>query len=673
MITGDSNEMKPLNLYTHLALFLLVTIALLLGCSKEEGVENEDFPVVISTRIETDPTTQDTVIAVTFSKEMLPASITTESFIIMQGNTVIPGSVSYYNKRVIFIPAEQLLSGGVEYKGRITTSVKDINGVSLESDYVWTFSTSWSTITATAGENGTITPSGAVKVESGFSKPFTLTPDPGYHVSEILIDGEALADPLPSTYLFKDVKADHTIEVSFVLNSYTVTATAGANGSITPSGEITANHGELLTFTITPDAGFFVSDILVDDEPPTDVESPFNYSLQVTKDYTLDVSFTDRDPSQMQYLVVNIEPSTRASDFNTIASLFQNASSSDVKVGIGFIISYLHSSPSSIMQTLLSCFSLSEQYNIPLIIQPDGEQWWGSRSDLWNWWDPGKPGYNPANKNNVEWTDWSAESAIKIGWRNWGRQLRVDPMPNLMSSAYRTACHTEMEKIITATLNWWQKLPWNKKHLFIGIKIGWESAIGVNNWYYPNGNDYLNQPEANDPTYGLKVDILPGRGVTPIGYAAVKSAGLSDSGDLKESDVATVVQIHLEELCKQASGLGVPRDHIFTHAGGWSKGELLYGAALNAYSCPGWSFYQHATNPVNDVTAMQWIETSDAPNWGAVEWLYLGQNTQSGWKSALDNTLSVPGVKYMNIYNWNDIKNNSNAISAIQQVISENQ
>src|SRR5690554_2063876 len=167
MITGDSNEMKPLNHYTYSALFLLVTIALLLGCSKEEGVENEDFPVVISTRIVTDPTTQDTVFAVTFNKEMLPASITTESFIIMQGNTVIPGSVSYYNKRAIFTPAEQFLSGGVEYKGRITTSVKDINGVSLESDYVWTFSTSWSTITATAGENGTITPSGAVKVETG--------------------------------------------------------------------------------------------------------------------------------------------------------------------------------------------------------------------------------------------------------------------------------------------------------------------------------------------------------------------------------------------------------------------------------------------------------------------------------------------------------------------------
>ena len=62
-------------------------------------------------------------------------------------------------------------------------------------------------------------------------------------------------------------------------------------------------------------------------------------------------------------------------------------------------------------------------------------------------------GYEPARlshrriASNVEWTNWSSDSAIKIAWRNWGRQLRVLPPPNLMSPRYREACHEEMRVI----------------------------------------------------------------------------------------------------------------------------------------------------------------------------------------------------------------------------------
>lgn len=76
------------------------------------------------------------------------------------------------------------------------------------------------------------------------------------------------------------------------------------------------------------------------------------------------------------------------------------------------------------------------------MIELDGINYWQARPDLWNWWDKSKPGYNPENKKNVEWTDWTPDSAVKIGWRNWGSQHRVLPMPNLMSPAYLKACTT---------------------------------------------------------------------------------------------------------------------------------------------------------------------------------------------------------------------------------------
>lgn len=377
-------------------------------------------------------------------------------------------------------------------------------------------------------------------------------------------------------------------------------------------------------------------------------------------------SFNPRIKASAKFIALNAVAATPHA-FQEIVSVF-GKNSGKTAIGIGFIISYLNMPPDKAAAKLRKYLTLSEQFNLPVIIQLDGEQWWGNRPDLWNWWDKTKPGYNPENKMNVEWSGWTSDSAVKIGWRNWGNQIRVLPMPNLMSPAYREACHTAMKMLIPIIMDWWHALPEEKRYLLIGIKVGWESAIGVNNWYYPNGNELLDEPEINDPTYGLKVDSLPDRGVEAIGYAAVSKLGLAHSGKLTEQELTKVVQVHLEDLCKVCAGLGVPRNKLFTHCGGWSKGETLYTAAVNRYSCPGWSFYDYASNPDDDVTAMAALKTSDAPYWGAVEWLYQVQNTEKGWKSALEKTLSTPGIRYLCIYNWSGIKDNQAAIKAIKSI-----
>lgn len=372
----------------------------------------------------------------------------------------------------------------------------------------------------------------------------------------------------------------------------------------------------------------------------------------------------------LQYIIVNgIDPTPES--FDEVASVFGKNTDRKTAIGVGFILSYFQMSPETAAERLKKYLSLSVQFDLPVMVQLDGEQWWGNRPDLWNWWDDRKPGYNPENRKNVEWTAWTPDSAVKIGWRNWGSQLRVLPMPNLMSPAYRDACHIEMGKLIPIVIEWWNSLPKEKKYLLVGIKMGWESAIGVNNWYYPNGNDLLNQPEKNDPSYGLNTDSLPGRGVTAIGYASVSKLGLANSGQLKEEQLTKVVQLHLEDLCKFAADHGVPRDRLFTHCGGWSQGETLYTAAINKYSCPGWSFYTYAVDPKTDITAMKALESNDAPYWGAVEWLFQGDHTKEQWASALKNTMSDNRIRYMCIYNWRGIKNNVNCISAIKEIIQK--
>ncbi len=118
------------------------------------------------------------------------------------------------------------------------------------------------TISASAGPNGTISPAGNKTVMAGESLSVSITPASGYRVADVLVDGVSIG--ATTSYTFWTVAANHTISASFTLDVYTITAAADVNGSITPSGTITVNGGANQTFTITPNAGYQVLNVLVD-------------------------------------------------------------------------------------------------------------------------------------------------------------------------------------------------------------------------------------------------------------------------------------------------------------------------------------------------------------------------------------------------------------------------
>ncbi len=72
------------------------------------------------------------------------------------------------------------------------------------------------TITASAGVNGAITPSGSVTVTHGNNETFVIAPDSGYHVSTLVVDGVTIPNAL--SYEFTSVTVDHTISVTFAKN-----------------------------------------------------------------------------------------------------------------------------------------------------------------------------------------------------------------------------------------------------------------------------------------------------------------------------------------------------------------------------------------------------------------------------------------------------------------------
>lgn len=102
--------------------------------------------VLPPTVIETDPVHLETnvvltsLVTATFSEAMDPTTLNGASFTLTQGGNPVTGVISYAGTTATFTPTTNLLSG-TTYTGTIFNTVKNIAGVSLVNNYVWTFST----------------------------------------------------------------------------------------------------------------------------------------------------------------------------------------------------------------------------------------------------------------------------------------------------------------------------------------------------------------------------------------------------------------------------------------------------------------------------------------------------------------------------------------------------
>lgn len=142
-------------------------------------------------------------------------------------------------------------------------------------------------IIASAGPNGSISPSGNIYVNYGDSVTFTFTPSIGYHIDSVFVDNVYVGNP--SYYKFENVTGNHAIFVKFAINKYTIIATAGSNGSIVPEGTIIVNYGSDQMFTFLPDQNYQVDSVFVDGAY---IGSPVSYTFQnVTSDHTIFVKF----------------------------------------------------------------------------------------------------------------------------------------------------------------------------------------------------------------------------------------------------------------------------------------------------------------------------------------------------------------------------------------------
>lgn len=143
------------------------------------------------------------------------------------------------------------------------------------------------TMTASAETGGSISPSGKITVKEGESKTFTITPDTGYKISEVTVDG--VSQGSISSYTFENVKETHTISATFTRRSFLITSTAGTGGKISPNLLKTVYYGDNITYTITPKSGYEIESVTVDG---VDVGPVTSYTFEnVTATHTIKAKF----------------------------------------------------------------------------------------------------------------------------------------------------------------------------------------------------------------------------------------------------------------------------------------------------------------------------------------------------------------------------------------------
>ncbi len=149
------------------------------------------------------------------------------------------------------------------------------------------------TITPSANEGGIIEPSTPQAVEDGGSASFLITADTCNTIGDVLVDGESTGSwESPYTFTFTDVHKDHTIEAVFKPKTYNISVIENEGGIINPNGthgNVTVNCGANQEFTIIPNSGNALRDLLVDGQS---IGRKSNYTFEsVVNDHTIEAIF----------------------------------------------------------------------------------------------------------------------------------------------------------------------------------------------------------------------------------------------------------------------------------------------------------------------------------------------------------------------------------------------
>ena len=155
-------------------------------------------------------------------------------------------AVAYDSENGYVVFLADALMGGAGYLLSTTEQTSEVEIVANLDITDWVAPTMYE-ITASAGEHGSISPSGSVNVAEGNSKTFTITADEGYEIESLTVDGTNVS--VADSYTFADVKESHSIQVTFKQIETEDPAVEVPVIAVQPK-EATNKAGEEATFTV---------------------------------------------------------------------------------------------------------------------------------------------------------------------------------------------------------------------------------------------------------------------------------------------------------------------------------------------------------------------------------------------------------------------------------------
>ncbi len=153
------------------------------------------------------------------------------------------------------------------------------------------------TISVSTGNHGSISPSTDVTVMEGENQTFTFSADACYEIGDVRVDGATVRLDENNTYTFTNVTANHTVEATFDILTYTISVTASEHGSVTHNdeeGDVVVNCGDSQSFTIVADDSCRLVSVMVDGVNVTSqlVNGVYTFT-NVTANHTINVTFEE--------------------------------------------------------------------------------------------------------------------------------------------------------------------------------------------------------------------------------------------------------------------------------------------------------------------------------------------------------------------------------------------
>jgi parallel beta-helix repeat protein len=253
----------------------------------------------------------------TFTASASGGSGTYSSYLWYVGGVVVPGETG----------SSYTFTSSSADSVSIYATVTDSFGVTSVASNTVSVSVNQLTITVTQTANGLISP-GTSPANYGDTPTFSITPNTGYHIASITANGASVTVTTPAgqSYQFSAVSAERSLTATFAINTFTISASAGANGAITPTGSVSVNYGGSQTFTITPNNGYTIASLSVDGSAVA-VGSSYTFS-NVVASHTISATFA---PTGTYSYIISVSGSNyQMTDGTTGQIVFQSTSSSKV-------------------------------------------------------------------------------------------------------------------------------------------------------------------------------------------------------------------------------------------------------------------------------------------------------------------------------------------------------